>query len=374
MARVTMRQIARKADTSPTTVSHVLNNTRGAVVADATRQRVLRVAKELGYQRDLLASAIKEPLHLIGVALGRDGQPDEIDTDRLFTGIRAELLDRNYFPLLQALPAGVGEADSPVAADRMRDLFSQKLISGFIIDKQCFADPSVIRLYDHGIPLVLVNGKHLLQGADGQPLPAVMSDYAAGAATATRYLLDLGHRRIALITRPWTRYPETYRPFLIQRLREGFLQTLAAAGVSGSDAWMAEADPRMRDEIYEVVARFCARPQPPTAFFVTDDAMAIMVMHALQAAGKRIPQDASVVGFGGWKVGERLSEPQLTTLEVPFEENGRLAVRMLLNLLQGTPPQPPQRFLKPVLQVRDSAAAPAAGKPAGAPARRQKNA
>ncbi len=362
MPRVTMRQIARKAGTSPTTVSHVLNNTPSAVVAETTRRRVLQVAKTLGYQRSLLASAIKEPLRLIGVALGRAGQPDEIDTDRIFAGIRAELLDRNYFPVLQMLPAGVGEADSPAATARMQDLHRQKLISGFVIDKQCFLEQSVIRLHDAGTPLVLVNGKHTLAGADGQPLPAVMIDYAAGAALATQYLLDLGHCRIALITRPWSRYPETYRPFLIQRLREGFSRTLAAAGIPAPESWIAEADPRSREEIYDVVAALRGRPQPPTAWFVADDGMAIMVMHALQRAGLRIPRDASVAGFGGWDAGERLSEPSLTTLQAPFEENGRLAVRMLLQLLQQTPPQPLQRFLKPVLQVRESTAAPAAGK------------
>ncbi|MFA4945387.1 MAG: LacI family DNA-binding transcriptional regulator [Lentisphaeria bacterium] len=357
MPRVTMRQVANLAGTSPTTVSHVLNHTPGAAVAAATRQRVLRVAQQLGYQRGLLASAIKEPLRLIGVALGRQGQPDEIDTDRIFSGIRAELLDRNHFPVVQALPAGVGEADSPAAVARMLDLHGQKLVSGFILDKQCFSDPSTVRLYDRGVPIVLVNGKHSLEGGDGQPLPAVVCDYLSGAITGTQYLLGLGHRRIALLTRPCRRYPETYWPFLIQRLQEGFAGTLAAAGAPAPGEWIAEADPRDREEIYAAVRRLQGRERPPTAWFVTDDSMAIMVMHALQSAGLRIPQDASVLGFGGWEMGARLSEPPLTTLQVPLEENGRQAVRLLFNQLREVPLAPRQRFLQPVLQVRGSTAA-----------------
>jgi DNA-binding LacI/PurR family transcriptional regulator len=84
--------------------------------------------------------------------------------------------------------------------------------------------------------------------------------------------------------------------------------------------------------------------------------MAIVAMHALRSTGLRVPEDLSVIGFGGWPLAERLADPPLSTVRVPFRETGRCAVRMVLDLISRGQCEPRQLVLAPELCVRASTA------------------
>lgn len=359
MPKVTMRDIAKRAGVSPTTVAHTLNNTPEAQVAQKTREKVWQAAKQLGYQRSLLRRSIKDPLRHLGIAIGRPGQEDELDTDALFEGIRIQAQENRYIPIMQAMPTSIGQTDSSDAARQIINLYRQKLLDGLILDKQCFPNVSVTDMSGHGVPLVTVNGSFEAVTAEGDPIPGVIYDSRHGARLAVNHLLELGHRRIGLITRPFYRYSMPFRPMLIRTLLIGFWETLESAGILPDDHLFRDGSPLDRQLTARALDELLALPDPPTALFVADDAMAVMAINHLRLCGLRVPQDMSVIGYGDHALPVLLAQPELTTIRTDLHENGRQAAEMLIHLLEGVPLPQRQIMLQPELIVRASTAPPA---------------
>jgi LacI family transcriptional regulator len=169
----------------------------------------------------------------------------------------------------------------------------------------------------------------------------------AGAYEATTHLLELGHRRSALVTGP----PH----HLYSRARiAGYRSAMAAAG--------AEVVPELlRHGTYdrasgaEQVRALTRLPEPPTALFICSDHMAIGGYEALAGAGLRVPADVSVVGFDDLPEARWVS-PALTTVRQPLKEMGGSALRTLVRLMNGEELESPRVELATTLVVRDSAA------------------
>ena len=188
-------------------------------------------------------------------------------------------------------------------------------------------------------------------GVPSADLPSVGATNWFGGLTATRHLLDLGHRRIAVIAGPpWA---------LNSRARlDGYRSALEAAGVA--------ADPELvRGGAFEIVSgmtyatELLALPSPPTAIFALNDGIAIGVYHAASVAGLRIPEDLSVVGFDNYSLDEWLVPP-LTTVHQPLDEMGAAAARMVLDMALEPGESPTNRLeLATKLIVRASTAPPA---------------
>lgn len=364
--RPTMRDVARRAEVSATTVAHVLNATPGTSIAAATRERVLAAAAALNYQRSLLGSAVKQPLRHLGLAVGRDSYDLEGGDQRLLAGIHEAALARHYLPVRLPVPAGVGQVDCSAAVARIDELFAARLLDGFLIDKQCFANVAVTELHARGIPLVTVNGSLEAVTRGGEPIPGVTIDTYLAGRQAVLHLAELGHRRIALLSRPLRRYPAAYRPMLVRRLVEGYRETLAACGLPVDPALLADGDPTSKDETLAALDRLLARPDPPSAFVMGDDIMAIMVLNALRERGQPVPAQASVVGCGDLPAASLLAAPALTTVRLPLFDCGALAANLLLDQLAGKPAAPSQQLLPTQLVVRASTGAPNRGRPPSA--------
>jgi len=357
MPHVTMRDVARRAGVSPTTVAHVLNCTPAAQVAVATRQRVMEAAAVLGYERSLLARSIKKRLNLIGIAVGSLNQTDDIDMAEIFAGIRDESWRRGYFPVMQRMPALLGQSDNTQAIAQMRELYNAKIIDGFILEKQCFQSHSITELHGDGVPVVTVRGSLETRTHTGLPIPGVIPNNNCGAQLAIAELLALGHRRIALLCRPYYRFPEGLRPSLIQSLIEGYTAALAAAGIAYDPELVRDGDPLDRGATWAAVTAVLAMASPPTAIFAGDDVLALMAMQVAAQRGLRVPEDLSVLGYGNWSMADRLAMPALSTVEVSLQENGRIAADMLIQLLEGQQLPAPQILLAPKLIRRASTAA-----------------
>jgi len=193
------------------------------------------------------------------------------------------------------------------------------------------------------IPLVVLDPT----GVPDDEIPSVGSTNWHGGLSATRHLLELGHRRIAIITGPsWA---------LCSRARlDGYRAALDAAGIP--------ADPALlRDGEFEISGGLASTtdllrlPDPPTAVFALNDGMAIGVYHAASQAGLRIPQDLSVVGFDGYPLDEWLVPP-LTTVRQPLRDMGAAAAQMVLDLARGADLAEKRRDLATELVVRHSTA------------------
>ena len=177
-------------------------------------------------------------------------------------------------------------------------------------------------LHEHGYPFVVVDPHRHLD----ERVPTVSAAHSSGAAEGVEHLLSLGHRRIAAITGPrgWIATE--------QRLR-GYRGALAAAGVMPDPELVVESDFHAEGGV-EAALSLLDRPEPPTAVFAFNDMLAIGVMQAARLRGVRIPEDLSVLGFDD-TFEASIVTPPLTTVRQPLAEMGRMAVSLLVRLLDG---------------------------------------
>lgn len=352
---ITIRDVARQARISPTVVSQVINQTAGAHVAAQTREHVIRVAREMGYERSLLARSIKTPLRQLGIAVGQMEQPQYVDASEVFVGIREACHDRGYYPVIQQMPTQLGQRDCTEAVDKMTELFQSKLINGFIIDKPSFLTPAIRELNHRGVLLVTVNGQSTGRDAPdrGEPVPSVVVDNDLGGRLAVGHLVALGHRRIAMVSRD-NNPVQRHRMYQAVQLELAARATLTEAGLSADDMTIAAGDPLDRELTEATVDRLLDEQPRPTALFVVDDSMAVMAMNVIRRRGLRVPEDVSVIGYGDWPVAVRMSEPQLTSVHAPLRKNGQRAADMLMALIEGKSLPQPQIILPAKLIVRQS--------------------
>jgi LacI family transcriptional regulator len=199
-------------------------------------------------------------------------------------------------------------------------------------------------LHEHGYRFVIIDPHKSLD----ERVPTVSAAHTSGASEAVEHLLSLGHRRIAAITGPrgWIATEE--------RLR-GYRAALAAVGVMPDPRLEVESDFSDRGGVQATEA-LLALPDPPTAIFAFNDMLAIGAMQAARARGIRIPQDLSVVGFDD-TFEASIVTPALTTVRQPLAEMGRMAVALLVRLLQNQRIEALHVELATKLVVRESTAA-----------------
>ncbi|SCF06048.1 transcriptional regulator, LacI family [Micromonospora matsumotoense] len=321
--------IAELAGVSPPTVSKVLNGRRG--VGEQTRQRVEALLRDHGYRRRPASSVtpcievvFHQMLSSIAMPILRGVQEVTGPRDHTvgFTDVQHSL--RAGRPWVESLllrqPAAVITVFSLVTAE----------------DGARFAAA--------GIPLVAVDPIGNLF-----PVPAVGSSNWSGALSATRHLLDLGHRRIGVLTGP-------VRDLSARARRDGFRAALDYAGVP-FDERLERSGVFTFEEGRRLGAELLVRPEPPTAVVCGNDLQALGVYAAAREADLRIPDDLSVVGFDDVDEAAWLT-PALTTVRQPFGEIGATAARLALSLADGHPLAQDRYELGTSLVVRGSTAPP----------------
>jgi LacI family transcriptional regulator len=200
-------------------------------------------------------------------------------------------------------------------------------------------------LLDQGYPVVVLDPRLPLD----EDIPCVSAAHSAGAVAATRHLLSLGHRRIGAVTGPtgWVATEER---------RNGYHAALAAAGVLPDAKLEVESNWQIQSGC-EAASKLLDLDSPPTAIFAFNDNTAIGTLQAARARGLRVPEDLSVVGFDDMEEAT-LVTPALTTVRQPLAEMGRMAVSLLLRLLDKQRVETLRVELATRLVVRDSTAPP----------------
>ena len=180
-------------------------------------------------------------------------------------------------------------------------------------------------------------------------LTSIVPDEVAGGRTATRVLLEHGHRRIGMINLNYSFAPTA----ALGRL-QGYQEALASAGVTFDPTLVIESNSHA-DGGYAAIAPLMSLPDPPTALFCATDRMAMGAYDALRDLGLRVPDDVSVVGFDNQELIAAYLRPALTTVALPHYAMGRWAVEHLLQLIDSPASGPPVQFLEPCpLVLRDS--------------------
>src|SRR4051794_28161616 len=270
----TIWQVAERSGVSVATVSRVFNDY--ADVSEATRERVLAAARELDYTPSAAArTLVGRRSQLIGVGL--------------FTGYEHPDIDHPFFQdVLVGLKHGVGARgyDVLLFATEQPGAYLRRArhhrVDGVVLWGVDSKDPELPALVDSGIPLVTVD-----LVVEGEHATWVTSDSVAGARLAVRHLHELGHRRIATIAG----LPRYTKPGADRLL--GYREEIAALGLEAierdGDFYADSGEAAMRELL--------ALPEPPTAVFTASDLMAFGAIKAAVAAGRRVPDDVSIVGF-----------------------------------------------------------------------------
>ncbi|GIH03046.1 LacI family transcriptional regulator [Rhizocola hellebori] len=329
----TIAEIARLAGVSAPTVSKVLNG-RTTVAAD-TREHVLEVLHEHGYRSTRkalkLSSLVELVFHeLVGI------YPVDI-----LRGVQRIAVEHQV-----AVVVSESQGSQTPGRGWLEGVLRRRPIGVIPV----FSDLSTqqrAQLATAGIPLVVLDPN----GVPDDDVPSVGSTNWIGGLSATRHLLELGHRRVAVITGPkWA---------LSSRARlDGYRAALDAAGVPIDPALIREGSFEIADGLTHT-NELLRLSDPPTAIFTFNDGMAIGVYHAASLAGLHVPRDLSVVGFDDYQPLDRWLVPPLTTVRQPLAEMGAAAARMVLDLAQGTVPQPKRLELATEMVIRESTAPPA---------------
>jgi DNA-binding LacI/PurR family transcriptional regulator len=333
-----MKDVAERAGVSVSTVSYVLNDS--GPVAPARRERVLDAVRLLNYTPNESARNLKRrSAATVGLVVPDLSNPFFA---LLAEGVERAASARDVLVVLCA-PEATGESESLNG----RLLRSQRLDGIVYLSGAATSPASLLELTRLG-PLVLVD-EHL----PGFDLPSVVSDNRRGARELARYVLDLGHKRIVVISGPkelWT----------AQQRLAGYREAFAASGWDPDDVPVLIGDYRQYSGS-ELAAKALAgiADERPTALLCANDLMAIGAMEYCKLAGIRVPEDVSVVGFDDLPFACLLT-PRLTTVRQPAHEMGHRAATLLFDILEGkSDPEPVDPF--PVaVQVRDSVAAPVA--------------
>lgn len=321
-----MTDVARLAGVSHQTVSRVING--AASIRPATRDRVLDAIEKLGYRPNTAARALVS---------GRSGMIGVIGSAGAFFGPTSiqrsveETARAAGFFVSSVSIASVDRAELDGAMEHLMRVG----VEGVVLVAGNREAVEVVRSRQSTLPVVVVEGD-----LSRTPL-TVGVDQAEGARLATNHLLDLGHREIAHVAGP-TDWPEAAARV------EGWRSALAAAGVRADIPLRGDWSP---ESGYAAGQALAARPEV-TAVFVANDQMAIGVLRALHEAGRRVPEDVSVVGFDDVPESAYLVPP-LTSIRQDFATVGHLAIEALRGAIAGAAPTSTD-LIPPTLVVRAS--------------------
>ncbi len=340
--RVTITDVADAAGVSKTAVSFAFNNPER--LGQATLERVLRVAHDLGYTPHPAARTL---------SMRRSGTIGVLIPQRLST------VFANLFvgELIQGLGDLCEEHDLtlllvPPLDGSLEGAIRQASVDGFISLGLSPRDPALEALAAMGIPTVLVDSE------DSSEHPVVNVDDRGGAEAAARHLLQLGHRELAVIVLPPTRSQVQNTPTAARRLA-GYQAAIEGVGAPAPHIVTAGTSVAAGARAFESLPKGKRRP---TAVLAMSDMTAIGLMSAAQSAGLHIPDDLSVVGFddipaAAW------TNPPLTTVRQPIVEKGRLAARLLIQRMKGKAVDSPAPLATSLVVRSSTTAAPDADLP-----------
>ncbi len=327
--RVTVKDVAKRAGVSQTTVSRVLNNF--PVIKESTRQKVLDAIQELGFKPDQIArSLVKQQTNIIGLIVGDISNPFYAETAKVIIA-RAQEMD--YDIIL---------CDTNYANDHFEKsikMLLDKRVAGIIVASVNRFDARIRELCEQDFPVVLYN-----RNVDDECANYIVLDNKKGAMMAVEHLVSLGHRKIAYVSGP-----DKYSTFH-QRLL-GYQEALKKCGIPYNPAWIYNGE-FSYEKVFLFAKELMMQADRPTSFFAATDQMAIAVMDAAANCRLSVPEDVSIIGFDNINMA---SNPYigLTTISQQKKKMAMLALENLIDLINGRKESKPiHMVLEPELIIR----------------------
>lgn len=304
----TIKDVAKRAGVSTTTVSHVINKTR--FVAEDTKAAVWAAIKELNYSPSAVARSLKvNNTKTIGLLATSSGSPYFAE---VIQAVEAACYEKGYTLILCNTQNDLEKQEAYLA------MLAQKRVDGLLVMCSEYHPPllSLLQSYN-SIPMMVMDwGKH------SDFTDNIEDNGFQGGYLAARYLIERGHRDIATITGQLNEFTGSQR-------HNGFLHALKEAGITIPDEWIIEAD-FQPNEGYEGMLKLLKSKKRPTALFCGGDVIAMGALCAVGEMGLQVPQDISVIGYDNIR-NTRYYNPPLTTIQQPKESLAEMALDMLLD-------------------------------------------
>ncbi|AKB03687.1 substrate-binding domain-containing protein [Vibrio cholerae] len=327
----TMKDIARLAGVSTSTVSHVINKSR--FVSDEIAERVNNAAQQLNYAPSALARSLKmNRTKTIGMLVTTSTNP--------FFGEVVKGVERSCYHQGYNLILCNTEGDNQRMKASINTLL-QKRVDGLLL--MCSTlEGERLDVFDRypDIPIVVMDWGPILFASD-----KIQDNSLQGGYMAAKHLIECGHKEIGCITGPLIRHQAQMR-------YEGYKRALAEAGIAINPDWIVESDFECEGG-YQAFEKLYQRGKLPSALFVSNDMMAMGVIQAANQRGLRVPDDLSLIGYDDVHIAKFMT-PALTTIHQPKYRLGKAAVDTLLYRLENPDTTAQVVQLEPTLVVRSS--------------------
>ena len=309
---VTIKDVAKKAGVSISTVSRVINNSKP--VTDEIKQKVIEVIKETGYVPNPLArSLVTKKSQLIGVVV-----PEVSDSfvNEILNGIEEIARMYNYDILLSNTYSNKEQEMKSI------NLLRAKQVEGIVMINWHLEQEQIDFINNSGIPATYIS-----KTARGFDIPTVSVNNEKATYDMTKHLIDLANKKIAFIM---TSISDTT---LENERLDGYKAALNDGGLEFDERIVRHGDVKYSDG-YEAAISILEGDIIPDAIFVTGDEAAIGALNAVLDKGYSVPEDISVAGFNDVKIA-KMYRPKLTTVHQPLYDMGAVAIRMVIKMING---------------------------------------
>ncbi|AJQ95069.1 substrate-binding domain-containing protein [Gynuella sunshinyii] len=330
---VTIKDVAKLAKVSTTTVSHVLNETR--FVSEESKAAVLSAVKALNYAPSAVARSLKvKNTKTLGMLVTTTLNP--------FYAEVIKAVEKNCYREGYNLVLCNTDGD-PEKTDSYLKMLLQKRTDGILV---------MCTEYDNGLFKAITAQRDLPMvvmdwGPTDDYLDRIQDNSSLGGLIATKHLIENGHTDIGFIGGPSNKIPALGR-------YDGFKQAMAEAGLTVNPDWVIESD--FECEGGKLAMRqLLALDQKPSAVFIANDMMALGALSEAQQSGIRVPEDLSVIGYDNISFSAHFYPP-LTTINQPKNRLAKMAVHTLIERLEHPRKQGRTLLIEPDLVVRSSVA------------------
>jgi LacI family transcriptional regulator len=332
--KITIKDIARMANVSHTTVSRALNNK--SRIKNETKEKILAIAKELKYRPNFIArSLVMKKTKTLGLVITNIANPFYTE---LAQGIEATVRGLGYNIIFCSTHSDLS------AEKHYIDMLRSKGVDGIIFSSAHMDDPNILVLAEEAFPIVLVN-RRTYHPIVREKVDYVGIDNILGGFLAVEHLIRLGHQRIGIIG------GSSESSVGFERL-EGGKRALSTYGLEAMGDYFLEGD-FLKGSGYRGGKEFLKMAEPPTAIFATNDYMALGTYQAIVEEGQKVPENIALIGFNDIEF-TAIKGVELTTIGQKKYEMGALAVKILVEKIEGGESKPSTKeiFLKPELIIR----------------------
>jgi DNA-binding LacI/PurR family transcriptional regulator len=333
---VTIKDVAKRAGVSPSTVSRVISN--HPRISGQTAERVKRVMEEIGYHPNMMAkSLVSRTTQTIAVILPRPAE--ELFLNLFFSEVIRGIVTqatRLGYDLLMA--TGTTEREELQTVTR---LVKGRRVDGILLLYSRANDPVIAMLKEANFPFALIG-----RNEDHPDILTIDNDNVQAAYDATRHLLAQGHERIGFVSGP----PN----LIVSRDRlQGYRKAMSEAGRDVRNDWIVEGE-FMQESGYRAMSFLMGLPERPTALVVVDDVVTFGILRGLGELGYTVPDDISLVSFNNIVFSE-LATPPISSVDIGIYQLGYTASQELIRSVKGDTDAYARRHIIPHrLVVRES--------------------